>query len=467
MGTIARRMLVSAGLAAVMGQAAACAAAWPDFARIVQENRGAVVNISSTEVVNGRASGFGFGAPGGPGDPFDRFFRSRPRQDQTVPRRFVTKSLGSGFIIAANGYVLTCAHVIDHARRVIVKLANGHDYVARVVGLDTKSDVALLKIPAAHLPTVTIGHPSDLQVGDWVLAIGAPFGFENSATAGIVSGVGRNLPGSDYVPFIQTDVPINPGNSGGPLFNASGQVVGINSQIYSRTGGFMGLSFAIPIDLAMRIGDELKATGHVQWAWLGITIQDVTRELAASFDLRKPYGALVAEVLPNGPAAHSPLRVGDIIVRYDGHPITQSADLPPLVGLTPIGTRARLTVMRNGRPQILSVVVGALPEPRAAAAVRVARKPRHSASLGLVLRDLSDRERRAFGVPAGVFVEGVGDGPGERAGIAPGDVIVRLGGQPVTSVPQFIALAARIPAHHPVPVLIHRGGSAMFVALTK
>ncbi len=472
MAMIARRMLLSAWLlvmAAFGAARAGEASALPNFARIVSANRAAVVNISSTEVVKGAnvAPGFGFGAPGGPGGPLNKFFHNLPPQTQTMPRHFVTKSLGSGFIIASDGYILTCAHVINHAKQVIVKLANNHDYVAHVVGLDTKSDVALLKIHAAHLATVKIGHASRLAVGDWVLAIGAPFGFENSATAGIVSAVGRNLPGSDYVPFIQTDVPINPGNSGGPLFNTQGQVIGINSQIYSRTGGFMGLSFAIPINLAMRIGHELQASGHVQWGWLGVTIQDVTRKLAASFDLRKPYGALVSDILPNSPAAHSGLKPGDIIVRYDGHPITRSSNLPPLVGLSPIGTPARLKVVRNGHPETLSVVVGALPEALPASYVHTPHRPNNSASLGLALRDLTDHEKRELGVTKGVFVEGVGRGPGERAGIAPGDVILSLAGRSVGTVSAFMSILGGLPAHHPVPVLIHRDGTSLFLALAK
>ena len=464
---IARRMVLSVWLMVMMAGAAACASRLPDFARIVRENRAAVVNISSTEVVKGMVPGFGFGRPGMSGVPANPLFHGGPRGQEPAPPRLLTKSLGSGFIIGANGYIVTCAHVINHAKRVIVKLADNRDYVARVVGLDTKSDVALLKIPVTGLATVHIGHASRLEVGDWVLAIGAPFGFENSATAGIVSAVGRNLPGSDYMPFIQTDVPINPGNSGGPLFNTRGQVIGINSQIYSRTGGFMGLSFAIPINLAMRVSHDLKTSGRVPWGWLGVTIQDVTRKLAASFDLRKPYGALVSEVLPGSPAAHSRLKAGDVIVRYDGHPIARSSQLPPLVGFSPIGTAARLKVIRNGHPETLSVVVGALPEALPTSYARPQPKPHNNASLGLSLQDLSAHERRELGVSHGVFVEAVSRGPGERAGIAPGDVILSLAGHRVMSVPAFMAILAHVTARQPVPILIHRDGSSVFLALTK
>ena len=460
----AQRILLTAWLVMMSVVAYADSPRFPDFARIVSANRRAVVNISSTEVIKRVTPNLG--APSVPGSPLNRFFRKLPRQGGNTPQRLVSKSLGSGFVIASDGYILTCAHVINHAKRVIVKLTNHHDYVAHVVGLDTKSDVALLKIDARGLPTVKIGHPSVIHVGDWVLAIGAPFGFENSATAGIVSAVGRNLPGSDYVPFIQTDVPINPGNSGGPLFNIRGQVVGINSQIYSRTGGFMGLSFAIPINLAMRVGRELRTTGHVQWSWLGVTIQDVSRKLAESFHLRKPYGALVSEVLPNSPAAHSTLEVGDVIVRYDGHPITRSSNLPPLVGLTPVGAKARLKVIRNGHAETVFVTVGALPQALPAVLTKAPSKPRNTASLGLALRDLSDRQKSEIGVPAGVFVEDVSSGPGAKAGISPGDVIIELAGHSVDSVHSFMSILARLPTT-PVPVLIHRGGAAVFLALTK
>ena len=462
----AQRILLTVWLLMISVVAYADSPRFPDFARIVSANRRAVVNISSTEVIKRVTPNFGFGAPSVPGSPLNKFFHRLPGQSENVPQKFISKSLGSGFIIASDGYILTCAHVINHAKRVIVKLTNHHDYVAHVVGLDTKSDVALLKIDARGLPIVKIGHPSGLRVGDWVLAIGAPFGFENSATAGIVSAVGRNLPGSDYVPFIQTDVPINPGNSGGPLFNIRGQVVGINSQIYSRTGGFMGLSFAIPINLAMQIGHELQSSGHVQWGWLGVTIQDVSRKLAESFHLRKPYGALVSEVLPNSPAAHSALEAGDVIVRYDGHPIAHSSDLPPLVGLTPVGTQARLKVMRNGQARIVSVTVGALPQVLPVTFSKTPSNPRNAASLGLALRNLSDRQKSELSVPAGVFVEGVSSGPAAKAGINPGDVILELASHPVDSVHSFMTILANLPTT-PVPVLIHRGGAAVFLALTK
>lgn len=441
--------------------------AFPNFAPIIAANRGAVVNIASTEIIKRFTPGLGFGVPAlPPGGRPRRLFRHHTPPGAALPQRFLTESLGSGFIITANGYILTCAHVINHAKQVIVKLASHRDYVARVVGLDTRSDVALLKIAAHGLPTVRIGHPARLQVGDWVLAIGAPFGFQNSATAGIVSAKGRSLPGSDYVPFIQTDVPINPGNSGGPLFNLRGRVVGINAQIYSRTGGFMGLSFAIPINLAIRVSHDLRVHGAVPWAWLGITIQDVTRHLAQAFHMRQPRGALVSAILPHGPAAHSALRVGDIIIRYQGQPITRSSDLPPLVGLTPIGTRARLVVVRDGRPVIITVTVGALPEAVPPPAVRRPPRPHDQAMLGLALRNLRAAERQALGIRGGVLVTGVSRGPAQRAGIHAGDVILSLAGHDVDSVAAFKTIVAQTPKTGPVPVLVHRDGGAVFLALT-
>ena len=450
-----------AGLWCLACAAAAAATNAPDFAAIVAANQAAVVNISSTSVTTEPVPGLGRAEPGLTPNHFPRHLPGRA----LAPEPLITKSLGSGFVISPSGYILTCAHVIDHARQVTVRLYNRRDYVARVVGLDTKSDIALLKIPAHDLPTVTIGHPTHLAVGDWVLAIGAPFGFGNSATAGIVSATGRDLPGSDYVPFIQTDVPINPGNSGGPLFDLRGHVVGINSQIYSRTGGFMGLSFAIPINLAMRIGRDLRTSGHVPWAWLGVTIQDVTRRLALSFHLPKPYGALVSAIIPGSPAAHSGLRVGDVIVRFDHQPVIRSTNLPPLVGLTPIGARVPVTVWRFGHPVHLHLTVAALPDALPAALHQAVRRPRRSPILGLALENLGPNEKRQLGVAAGVLVEGVTEGAAEKAGIEPGDVILSVAGRAVDNVAAFRHLIGRLPRGAPVPVLVRRGAGTLFLPL--
>jgi serine protease Do len=435
----------------------------PDFASLVQNNGPAVVNISTTQVV--KQPMLPQGIPDTPDAPFNEFFR-RYFGEGGAPEQFDTKSLGSGFIISSDGYILTAAHVVENAKEVVVKLTDRREFNAKVVGADKRSDVALLKIEATGLPKVAIGDPQKLQVGEWVLAIGSPFGFENSATAGIVSAKGRSLPTENYVPFIQTDVAINPGNSGGPLFNLNGEVVGINSQIYSRTGGFMGLSFAVPIDMANNIANQLKATGHVKRGWLGITIQDVTRELAKSFGMRKPHGALVSDILPNSPAAKSDLRVGDVVVEYDGTTIDLSSDLPPRVGLTEAGTRAKLGVVRHGQTQTVWVTVGQLPEDSAEAQPAVQQpKQENRNQLGLAISNLTAQQKKQLGVQNGVVVNEMSNGPALRAGIRPGDVILEMDGKPVKNVAAFDQLIRQAPKDRPVALLVRRGSGSLFLAL--
>ncbi|MEO7558162.1 MAG: trypsin-like peptidase domain-containing protein, partial [Gammaproteobacteria bacterium] len=298
----------------------------PDFTALVEQNSAAVVNISTTQKIKRTMPQLppGMEIPNLPeGSPFNDLFKHFFGEGQggpAVPEEFDAQSLGSGFIISPDGYVLTNNHVVKNADKIIVRLSDRRDLVAKVVGTDARSDLALLKVEAQNLPVVKLGSSSNLKVGEWVLAIGSPFGFDHSATAGIVSAIGRNLPSESYVPFIQTDVAINPGNSGGPLFNLKGEVVGINSQIFSRTGGFMGLSFAIPVDVAMEVTEQLKTKGRVTRGWLGILIQDVTNDLAESFGMAKPEGALVARVLPDSPAAKSGFQAGDVVVKFDGKP---------------------------------------------------------------------------------------------------------------------------------------------------
>ena len=272
------------------------------------------------------------------------------------------QSLGSGFIISQDGYILTNHHVVNNADEIVVKLTDRRELVAKLIGSDARTDIAVLKVQATSLPVVNIGSPNDLKVGEWVLAIGSPFGFDQSVTAGIVSAKGRSLPGGNYVPFIQTDVAINPGNSGGPLFNMDGKVVGINSQIYSRTGGFMGLSFAIPMDVAMNVVDQIKTSGKAAHGWLGVQIQDVTRQLAESFGMKQPQGALVSKIIPNSPAEKAGLQIGDVITEFNGHPIQSSADLPPMVGMTPINDEGKLTIIRQGETKTVEFKVGLLPD---------------------------------------------------------------------------------------------------------
>jgi serine protease Do len=440
--------------------------ALPDFTPLVESNATAVVNISTTQAVK-RPSWPGGEAPETPegSGPFNDFLRRYFGEEELPPELFDNKSLGSGFLVSPDGFVLTCAHVVENATEILVRLTDRREFTAKVIGADRRSDVALLKIDATGLPQVRIGDPEKVRVGEWVLAIGSPFGFESSATAGIVSAKGRSLPRENYVPFIQTDVAINPGNSGGPLFNLQGEVIGINSQIYSRTGGFMGLSFAVPIDIAMQVAKQLKASGRVKRGWIGVTIQDVTRELAESFGMKRPYGALIADVLADGPAAKSDLRVGDVVVEYEGHRINLSADLPPLVGQTSPGTRARLGIIRNGQAQAASVTVAELPEEVGEARPETPPGPERPGVLGMQLKDLTPAQRKQLGVSQGVLVEKVAEGPALKAGVRPGDVILQVQGRPMRSAGELRELAPQLPRNKPVPVLVRRGAAALFLAL--
>ena len=437
----------------------------PDFSRLVEINGPGVVNISTTQIVR-RAPAPPAGASESPdGAPFDDFFRHY-FGDGGAPEYFDSKSLGSGSIISTDGYILTCAHVVENAKEIIVKLTDRREFVATVIGTDARSDIALLKINASGLPKLTVGDPDKLKVGEWVLAIGSPFGFESSATSGIVSAKRRSLPKENYVPFIQTDVAINPGNSGGPLFNLRGEVIGVNSQIYSRTGGFMGLSFAVPIDLAMQIVKQLKASGHFRRGWAGVTIHDVTRDLALSFGMKKPAGALIADILAGSPAAKSGLKVGDVVMEFEGRHIVMSSDLPPLVGQTLPGTRARLAVMRGGQLQTVWLIVGELPEAQVPQLAPPADSQADSQNrTGLVLRDLSPQQRRRLGVNHGVLVEAVTNGPVYEAGVRTGDVILQVDGMPMRSAADLKVYLTRIPKDRPVPLLIRRGTNALFLAL--
>ncbi|WP_246167877.1 DegQ family serine endoprotease [Propionivibrio limicola] len=429
------------------------AAALPDMSAIVARNGSSVVNIS----ISGKVKNQGLAdIPGlDPNDPFYEFFRHFGIPQQRGERQ--VRGQGSGFILREDGLILTNAHVIDGADEVTVKMIDKREFKAKVLGADKATDVAVLKIDARNLPTVKIGSSTRTRVGEWVLAIGSPYGFENSATAGIISAKSRSLPADNYVPFIQTDVAVNPGNSGGPLFNMAGEVVGINSQIYSRTGGYQGLSFAIPIEVAMSIQDQIVKHGKVQRGRLGISIQEVNQSLADSFGLSKPVGALVSSVESGGPAAKAGLEPGDVILSLNGTEIQTSGELPPLVANIRPGESARLKVWRKGSVRDIEVKVGALKEEKEPVAES---KDVAGGRLGVAVRPLSAEERRQFDGRGGLVVQNA-SGAAARAGIRPGDVILSVNGEPVGSVDQLRGLVAK--AGKRVALLIQRDEARLFV----
>jgi serine protease Do len=435
----------------------------PDFAELVASNAPAVVNISTTQAFTGSRQ-HGFEIPDLPEDsPLHDFFR-RFLDEDDLPRN--ARSLGSGFVVSPDGYILTSAHVIVDATEIVVRFNDRRELTAKVIGADKRSDVALLKVDATDLPMVKIGNPGALAVGEWVLAIGSPFGFESSATAGIVSAKGRSLPNENYIPFIQTDVAINPGNSGGPLFNLDGEVVGINAQIFSRTGGFMGLSFAVPIDIAISVTDQLKAGGKVMRGWLGVLIQDVTRDLAESFGMNKPAGALVSEIIAKSPAADSELKPGDIIVKYNGKGLEKMSDLPPLVGVTPIDQVVTLEVMRAGESMDVKVTIGELPGDSEQILGRAAPVDMGIDVLGMTVEDLTLEQKNQLQVEHGVVVTEVEAGPAQKAGITRGDVIVQIQGKDVVNAQGLKKIVDDLPEKS-VPVLIKRENRSTFLALRK
>jgi len=438
----------------------ATAAQLPDFTELVEKQGPTVVNISTTQSVKNPL------VPQIPNlqedDPFYEFFRRFT--PNPGPREFQSQSLGSGFIISTDGYILTNAHVVDAADEVTVKLNDKREFKAKVIGADRRTDVALIKIEASGLPAVRFGDPNRLKVGEWVAAIGSPFGFENSVTAGIVSAKGRSLPQENFVPFIQTDVAVNPGNSGGPLFNLRGEVVGINSQIYSRTGGFMGLSFAIPIDVANDIAQQLRASGKVTRGRIGVVIQPITKELADSFGLTKPAGALVNSVEKGGPADKAGIDSGDVILRFDGKAVNSSEDLPRIVGATRPGTKVTVQVWRNKAARDVQVVVAELQDDRAARQSRRGggKPPAAMGQYGMALADLSEAQRKELKVDGGVLVENA-QGPATRAGIRRGDIILAVNNQDVKSVEHFKELMSQFEKGRIVALLIRRGTNSLYI----
>ncbi len=446
--------------AAAAPAAISALAAMPDFSAITSRDGPAVVNISVTGTTKTAMQG-----PSGmqgmdPDDPMYEFFQrfQGPMGPRGPQQGTPTRGQGSGFIVSADGIILTNTHVVKDAREVTVKLTDRREFRAKVLGTDAKTDIAVLKIEANNLPTLTLGNTKDLKAGEWVLAIGSPFGFENTVTAGVVSAKGRSLPDDSYVPFIQTDVAINPGNSGGPLLNARGEVVGINSQIYSRSGGYQGVSFAIPIDVAIHIKDQIVATGRASHARLGVAVQEVNQTFADSFKLDKPEGALVSNVEKGSPADKAGLRSGDVIRKVNGDPVVASGDLPALIGQKKPGTTVSLDIWRQGAAQKISATLGDAGEK--ASAVAKNEDGAGQGRLGLALRPLEPQEQRQAEVAGGLLIEDAG-GPAALAGVRPGDVLLAINGTPARSVEQVREVVTK--ADKSIALLIQRGGDKIFV----
>jgi len=450
----------------------------PDFTHLVEEYSDAVVNISTTQKIIKR-NGNPHQIPGMPqdgpfGDLFRKFFEQQSfkknnyddgKDDSYLQTRQTNDSLGSGFIIDSDGYVVTNHHVIKDADKIIVRLKDRRELKATVVGSDARSDIALLKIEADNLPVVKMGSSSNLKVGSWVMAIGSPFGFDHSVSVGVVSALGRTLPSESYVPFIQTDVAINPGNSGGPLFNLEGEVIGINSQIYSRTGGFMGLSFAIPVDVAKDIVEQLKRNGHAKWGWLGVLIQDVNKELAESFGMKKPMGAVVLRVLDGTPAKKAGIEVGDVITHFNKSTINRSSDLPLAVGQSSIGSSVKVRIIRDGKQKYLKVKIAELPAEDELAEKDSSPKESKSNRLNIEVVTLTKEQRKRAKVENGLLVQTVDEGAASNAGIRRGDILLKLNGQKITGIKQFLKIVKQLPDDKWVRVLIQRGGSPQFLPL--
>jgi len=436
----------------------------PNFTDLVKRNHEAVVNISTRQAFDNEDF------DGGPDirERMDEFLRDRERRgDGDEPNPFDSQGVGSGFIISNDGYIVTNNHVVDGADQLVVRLHDRRQLIASVVGTDERSDIAVLKVEASDLPVVAIGDSNALEVGEWVLAIGSPFGFDFTVTAGIVSAIGRSLPTESYVPFIQTDVAINPGNSGGPLFNLDGDVIGVNAQIFSRTGSFAGLSFAIPIELVMNVVDQLRSSGRVARGWLGVTINDVSLARSQRNGMERAQGALVRSILPDSPAQNSDLIEGDIITHFNDTYVVSSSSLPPLVGRIPANSDARLRVNRGGEVLELIVNIGELPSNEDVQERFVERRLNTTVPFGLTVSPLQDSERDLLAIDTGgVRVDAVAEGsPADVAGITPGDALLTIGNKPVDSASELVALADEFSTEVSVGALVVRESGRAFVLM--
>ncbi len=443
------------------------AASLPDFTELVEEHSESVVNISTVNLGKGSGPQLHFQGDLEQIPEFFRHFFGAPFDDRRggggEERR--RQSMGSGFIFSEDGIILTNNHVIEGADEIYVRFSDRRELKAELIGADKRSDLAVLKVEAEDLPAVKVGKSKKLKVGEWVFAIGSPFGFDYTVTAGIVSAKGRSLPNENYVPFIQTDVAINPGNSGGPLFNMDGEVIGINSQIYTRSGGFMGVSFAIPMDVASEVVDQLKGQGYVSRGWLGVLIQEVSKELAESFDLDRPYGALVAQVVEDSPAEKAGLKVGDVIIEFEGEEIELSSELPHLVGRTKVGEKAQLLVVRDGKEKKMTVEIGELPGGNDEAGSKSKKPIEKLNRLGVKVKEVDDKSLKELNLSGGVEVVQVGEGPARKAKVRVGDIIVKLNNQSVAKVEDFAELVENLPSGKAIPALIVRQGNPSFIVL--
>lgn len=441
----------------------------PDFTELAEKQGPAVVNISITQSMRTDTSPFsGFQGDEQMQEFFKRFgipMPGFPGQNGGTQPEYKSQSLGSGFIISTDGYILTNAHVVSEADEVIVKLSDKREFKAKIIGADKRTDVALVKIDATGLPKVTTGDPSKLKVGEWVAAIGSPFGLENTMTAGIVSAKGRALPQENFVPFIQTDVAINPGNSGGPLFNLAGEVVGINSQIYSRSGGSMGLSFSIPIDVALEISNQLKANGKITRGWLGIAIQEISKELAESFGMKNTNGALVAGIEKGGPADKGNLEVGDVILKFDGKPIMSSSDLPRAVGATKPNKSVPVEVLRKGSEKTLNISVGEMPsDPNEIAQSNKSPAKAEPNKIGLILKELTTQQKKKLNGKNGLLVT-ESQGVAAQAGVRRGDVVLGLNNTEVQNLEQFNKQLATFVKGKTIALLVQRDENTLYVPI--